>query len=479
MFEHVSYELKKANRSRSQGVSKLPPRLIQCAFGYELEFPNWHTMEAQTDEVFRQSPIPVGSSNYFERGTVLMRNRLMELQADDFLDNKSDLEIVSKPFDDSPQGFIELQQSLLMVRKIITMLKGCPGQLRLRELALKNLGGTAFPRTFVHYVPSRYHDVTAQVTAGLKLSRFSDMFLDFGIGGEMETERLHERRSYGRNVTGLDFSNKSDSIHLLTGSSVFLVEDGLDEFWQSEPSPPFALPSMALKSLLTIMLLYLFLGARRVSLYPKSFTRYLMRTDFSKLYRLLPDHEMQYFSEDGGKHWLRLFKILLDKKHIRKEPDFKRRHIDPLCRLFENPVRKLPLNGRFYSGGVYWNRAIYKGFPTNIMKALSRKDWIMGIPNGVDLLTRESFPDKIVAGCVGSMGDYGSKVDWLEGWELAPIFELRHVYWEGKPDIKGLFDVLLSLFAYFYALNRGINYKLGEPLPSTLTRIEPLQETEV
>ncbi|MCG8474166.1 MAG: hypothetical protein MI784_01600 [Cytophagales bacterium] len=442
--------------------------------------PGWHTCEAPDEESLGQTPIPVESSACFDKGEVLLKNRLIEMQADLLIDCGSDLEIVSKPFEDSPEGFLELQQSLLMVRKIFTLLENSSEQVRMREFEARDLGEVVRPRAFLHRVPVfKFREINAQVTVGLRLSRFADLFRDFGIGAEEETGRQYERRRPGRIMSGLRSAKMPFLKHLITGNSVFLVEEGLRKFWITRPCPPFPEPSKELVSLLCLMLVYLSFGSMRVSIYPKAFTRYLMRTDFSRLFESLPSHEKKLFRRENGKHWMRLFEILLSRKHLQTKPPYKQRHIDPLFRDFISPVDELPLQAPFFSKGVYHNRQLYFQHPVNLLDKLTRKDWIANIPLGVDLLTERCFPDRTAASHLESLGEFGVKADRLEDGELAPVFELRHIAWPSEYGLQGFIETMRLLFAYFYALNRGIDYKFGEPVPAVLTGMDALQETDV
>ncbi|MCG8474167.1 MAG: hypothetical protein MI784_01605 [Cytophagales bacterium] len=443
--------------------------MIQCAFGFEIELPHRIVYEAPSEELFLESPIPVEDCSFLEEGDVLARHDLMELQVDELLDGKSDLEFVSKPFDDSKMGFGELQRCLIDLRKILVLIGKYTPQMRLNILEENHLAKVIRKNTFLHYTSSTYQGLAPQITAGLRLSGFSAIMRDFGFGAEDEAPALGARRLYGRNVVGLNAMGGFEGKTYLMGKAVYVVENALNEYWRSTASPPQPVPSNELAGLLSLMIVYLYFASSIVMTYPKAFARILMRTDFSKLYELLPSSEQEYFKKNDRKEWGKLFELMFSARYALADQPFKAGHPDRCFRKFVNPVRNYSLEVPMFTNGIYNNRRDYPMYSTEMLKCLTRKEWIMAIPGGVDLLTERTFPDEKARSHLESLGRFGNQTDRLESGEEAPVFELRKVNTSGNVD--ELFQDLLSFFTYIYALNRGIDYKLGEPIEPILPLI--------
>ncbi|MCG8476855.1 MAG: hypothetical protein MI784_15425 [Cytophagales bacterium] len=474
MFAKASSKAKKNSGNFSRGTSKLPPRTIQCAFGYELEFSQWLVCEAPSEELFAQTPVPVDACALLNKGDVLVKHDLLELQAENFPNGKSGLEIVSKPFDDSLKGFEELQKSLLIVRQVCELLQKNREQIKLDKFERSDLGKVMRDRAFLYYAASNYWPITPQVTAGLKLSQFDSMFRDFGLGAEIESDRLADRRLFGRKVVGSNKYNGFNTRTYMMGKTARVLDRGLKEFWEMYPVPlPPASPELI--GLLSLMHNYIYFASLSLPIYPKGFTFFLMRTDFSQLFKLLPSHEQDYFSESKGQNWLSLFEWLLSERNIYLYPPLEYMYDDPGydILLFCGPEKGL--NVPLFSSGVYTDREKYPQYPVDLMKNLSRKDWILAISQGTDLLTSSMYPDECVKPHLEALGGFGEKTDQLESGDPAPVFELRSL--RTGHNLTELFPLLLSFFAYFYSKNRGMDYKLGEPVDKMLPLADAFQES--
>ncbi|MCG8477166.1 MAG: hypothetical protein MI784_16995 [Cytophagales bacterium] len=413
-------------RPQNKGTAKAPPKIaysspIQTKIGFEFEVGNWLTMKPEKVEGKEE---PVWTP--LKKNETVLRAPNFVLKADEH-DVGSDLEICTVPFEENKEGYQQLKQTM---RKIICILESFePFSQRTEPFTkLEAFGRLDLPDThlFLHGSPK----IKPQATFGLELDQVPELMEDIGKDKKSVHPALKKRRSEGRKV----LSRQKTSCRY--DETLLLAEDGMEAFSEkliAKNMRDFK-PSEELMGLVNLILLYLIRGSGQLKSYAKTIGSLLARTDFARLFQLLPENEKSLFTKENGLYWMELMKACLDLIELK---------ID------------LPV----FEKGIYWRSA---GKDHHILKDLSRKQWLTGIPLGTDYLTEEHFPNREYAEELESLGSWHEKTEpsALSADGQMPIFELRTI--RSIDDFRRIEPIALHLFRYIYSLNRKMGYKFGE-----------------
>ena len=242
-----------------------------------------------------------------------------------------------------------------------------------------------------------------QTTIGLRLDMLFELMKDIGIAQAGEGAGDTARRQMGREKLmsqPLPGSLQQPGAALRrVGDATTEVETAVAAYQANNAGLGAWVPSNHLKGLMS--LLWTYVRAANVNLpnYPKAIAPIMARTDFAKIFKMLPQNEQTMFKQHAGQDFVDLMQE---------------------CPYIQGLNMAQPL---FL--GVYAND------PTKVnqmLAGLTRESWLKGITQGVDQLTKKSFPStqKSVRAEMESLGSLGKKTDQVGIANVdAPIFELR------------------------------------------------------
>ncbi|BDD12510.1 hypothetical protein FUAX_49420 (plasmid) [Fulvitalea axinellae] len=469
MFKNKSQQFRSAdNPSQGRAIAKMPPDSpIQCKIGFEVEFSNWCVVEALNEDTFVNKKIPYmgGKVRSLKIGEKILSGDRFTLEGEEADLNSSCLEIVSIPFEENEDGFRQMMLFFQDLETFEETLRPRMPKSDLLCLSQAGLGVLHMPMVFViERLASVGMAVQPQSTMGIKMDRLYPFFKDIGIGSEDETADTQIRKHSGRLVTGMARSGGYRPSTILMGKASMVTNKALEIYWNTTKPELFERPSDTFRGFFNMVVYYLISGRRRIMNYAKAFTKLLARTDFAKMFTLLPPAEREWFSKNDGVEWNTLTEILSNDdvfglerddwedftEHTGMETSFESiTHFDP--------------SDPFFARGIYGDRCKYHDRDMFVLSDLSSGEWLRNIPQGKDLLTQKHFPHQPAAWRLESLGNMGDQTDpGYDGSEM-PIFEMR-----GHSEVKSMREIRENMskwFAYIYELNRGSDYKYGEDHP--------------
>ncbi|MCG8477285.1 MAG: hypothetical protein MI784_17605, partial [Cytophagales bacterium] len=282
-------------------------------------------------------------------------------------------------------------------------------------------------------LPKEYShpELYPQATAGIRLSKVHKLLDDISAPPEKEPRSVGERKFKGR----VFLIGEQETGRFDRGASLNAryVVDQAEEVCSKIQEVHGLQVSEAFKGFLSLAVIYLIEGYRGSPTYPKSMAVLLARTDFARMFSLLPENERRLLAKNDAASWLAVVRSMV-----------------PEClKDFSQP---------FFKNGVYIARPeIHR----HILRGLSLEQWLKEMTKGRDLLTERHFPNRLRAYELESMGAMGDRTDTVLG-EPAPIFEFR----AGKKLMNAMeaMTYAVETFKTVYAVNRGLDHYYGEPL---------------
>ncbi|BDD11702.1 hypothetical protein FUAX_41340 (plasmid) [Fulvitalea axinellae] len=448
-------------------ASKSPPKLslapIQCKTGFEIEFFNIRVGQSIDQKAYDHLCFEDGKKNILPKGDKLFKAPLFDLEAEEgSYSSDSALEIVSIPFEEDDEGFYQLSVFFRQLRRFYHILNTSPSIITLIDFERQGLGRIVKDRILLSLLMfHRGARIRAQATSGVRMGMISPFIKDFGMSEDDESFEMAERRKAGRLEIGSDTAHGYRANLILLGRATLIAEEALRQFWKLNPDLRYRGPSPHLQGLLNLVAAYLIRGTQGVGAYAKAFMTILARTDFKKMFDLLPSTEWTYLSRRGHEKWDELIHLMCSPSVYQKERTDWSMYSEPEILMPACDAKVIDLKAPFFAKGIYRDRVFYNKYPTTVLDKLSSGMWACSIPE-IDYLTQKNFPDKSARPRLESIGGLGRQTDLnLRTDEEMPIFEMRSL-----PVVHGIEPVILQLrkwFAYMYELNRGEDYKYGEP----------------
>lgn len=440
--------------------------IIQCAFGFEIEFTNWEVAEASSEEMAASPSKDFTSLKKYPRHHPILLGKDWELQAENSGENVSVVEAVSKAFEDSPQGFEEMIFALQEIERACNIITEKAPLLSLQCLENAGIGRLMEPMAILKQVRVAGLAGKPQVTIGVSMDKVHEFLLDLGAGGQPETEAQIKKKDWGRRLTGWDILQGYRVNTFYLGQASRISSCALALFANEFPDGhPLKEPSIELKGFTDLVVMYLIYGTKEIKEYPKAFTKLLARTDFASMAKLIPKHEKDALSADNSALWIELMKLVGSQDSM-KQSLLPTNHFEPVSiRYFPQIMNpEIELEKPLFEKGVYNNRKKYANMPPDILAELTRKMWLQEMMQGKDLLTSEHFPNPEAKTHIEALGGFGGKLDMLAtNGKEAPIFELRSLNMEY--NFNSLRELLQQLFAYMIALHQNMDYNIGDEFP--------------
>ncbi|BDD09607.1 hypothetical protein FUAX_20390 [Fulvitalea axinellae] len=423
----------KVHRQKKHRNADPAPNVIQAKIGFEFELSAWRT--------YRSVPGREPPQEKYPKATSLVSNPDFEISTD-YVGGGSDLEVDTRPFDESTEG---LEEALVMSRKVRSLFNRLqsPGDRYSKKTSpvseLTDFGKVREPDGFIEATGES--NVYPQITAGIALDAIPGMFRDLGADDQGTESREEKERKMPGRVALCNYKPVGASLsEPLQGIKLFHMHrfldrlpDGITYFKECFPEFSDWEPSPEMCGLLALTTQYMEDCGIRNNLSPKIGFMFIARTDFARITELLPPREQELFLGSNADNWLKLFRCF----NYKEEEDMER-----------------PL----YRGGVYHYNP-YKNH--QVMDALKLGDWILNMAKGKDLLTKKHFPDRQYAEEPRSLGEFGDRTEPVgQDGRQAPILEFRKAKTLASAD--ELPEMVEKSFKAIYAINHGIDRKYGE-----------------
>ncbi|MCG8475994.1 MAG: hypothetical protein MI784_11050 [Cytophagales bacterium] len=411
---------------------------IQAKIGFEFQSAEWMICKSPACSVEAgATQEEVRAASLYKKGHVLFENAFWSAQVDTTENRVSYLELVTAPFEEDGEGFRQFKSAASEMVEFFDFAFQAPHKATLSKRIIpcrtfSRFGGIKSPEALIVLPKDNPNPVLIpQATAGIRLDKLYQIMSDISAPSNSEPESEASRKEAGR-IYLLGDSASGDFLRGASKNARIAVRDAdvVVRRFQEKWHMPF---SDALKGLLTLVLFYLFAGFRGSKVYAKASMALLARTDFARMFSLLPENEKEFLAANGGSAWLELVKSSV-------------------------PEGMRDFSQSFFSGGIFNARPeIF----WHTLKDLSKEQWLTEMTRGRDLLTERHFPNRRRAYELESMGAMGDKTDTVLG-EPAPIIEFR----AGKKcmDARQAMDYAEKTFKAIYALNRGLDHYYGEPL---------------
>jgi hypothetical protein len=390
-------------------------KIVQRAVGFELEIGEIRTYQKN----FFYQPKKLNKKDKLLTGTGFT------LEADE-MPTYSDMEFVTDAFPETTEGGRALFNALQKIDWIINILAENPSQ----EVSANDLRacGTPVDNRFLH-LPQNHQCLTGkpQVTAGIKLdamNRFLSDIAERGITPGDTAPANNAARIFGGQLTPNFISRDKESI-FAGMPDVSKAQEATRRILDESTHDGIRGPELI--ALVTQLVMYLVAEEQGSPGYGKLISGGIMsRTDFATVFKLLTEKTQKDFKEAPE----RFIDIVIPAVSI-----VVGRYVAP-----EKPV---------FEGGLYNDPGMYKNNPklykADLLPELKRRDWLMGIINGIDYLTAKDYPGGPEEKAeIESLGGYGSNIDELSTNPShsipAPIIEIRGL----KPLYARLFMPMAS-----------------------------------
>ncbi|MCG8475992.1 MAG: hypothetical protein MI784_11040 [Cytophagales bacterium] len=411
---------------------------IQAKIGFEFESSRW---------IVNRDPFEMPdpgwtyeenlASRRYKKGDVLFENSFWSAQVDVIETRDSYLELVTIPFEETPEGFRQLKEAAREMEAFFNYALRAPCcTVRDRKVVFcrefSAFGEVKRPEACLVF-PINYPDpmLTPQATAGIRLNMLRKLLNDIAAPLDTEKKALSKRKEKGRRYL---LGNQQTGDYQIGNPAlvrdIIKITEAVIRAFQRQWGKQF---SEIFRSFFLLVVLYVTRAHWGSATFPKSFTAILARTDFSRMFSLLPEAEKNYLAANDAAVWLGMVKAAM-------------------------PAVQADLSRPLFTCGVYMN---WPEIHRHILKDLSKEQWLKEMTRGRDLLTERHFPNRMRAYELESLGAMGDKTDTVLG-EPAPIIEFRG----GKKlmDAAEAMSYAEHTFKTIYALNRGLDYYYGEPL---------------
>lgn len=414
--------------------------VLQRKIGFEFEYPNWQTVEASNKHFAAASAFPPDETHWkrIPKGKALVRDNGFELQADDDPGGgaRSDLEVVTKAFDESPGGRTELRATMQAIQNSLGQITAnfnnwaTAGHLpRATDLP----GNPVRNRSFLYPASGGEFRAKPQTTIGLSLDKIADLLEDIFAAPAETLGQAASRREGRRELTGWDpAAAAAGQIMTTQGEAPTQARQAIAAYTGANAGAPAL--SNELVGLLSLIMAYLRMADQGlVRSYAKTIAPVMARTDFGAMFKMLSQPEQNWYKAHSGQP---LFDL------VSQAPWF---------------TTMAPADEVFSQGIAAATHGVGQA------QGLSRGKWIKGIASGTDYLTGKKFPDRSQRGDIEGLGAYGKKSDIVDlgggQTKKTPILELRAM---PRIDLADLADVAEKIFVYTYLANRGVAYKYGQ-----------------
>ncbi|BDD11547.1 hypothetical protein FUAX_39790 (plasmid) [Fulvitalea axinellae] len=403
-------------RRKSDTGKRISPNTrqpIQRAVGFEVEVKNWKTYRTRP----KGHPVmPWHIEREFTKGRykhhtkdLLFKGRDYELTADCPFAGNSVPEFITIPFEEDFDGLHRANKAFAQIGELVDRMHH---EAKIHPETLNRLdeyhahGSVEAPTAMIDALPKP--DFHPQANVGLRLTAVTDLF---GLSSEKPiTTPVAERLTRIKSLRGQPQRRERRSM----AQAREKAERALDKFRYVFTIHEDWTPSEELLNLLAYMLHYIECPMINYHEYPKSFFPIMARTDFFMMYRLLPFEEQDYFSENDGNMFVKLFEMI---KH--SLPD----------------IGELELDEEFFEEGIRNDQEAdnYR------LDGLTRKEWIRGVATGKDLLTSRNFPDQNINRELQTMGSWQKYDDLEAGGRAMPILELRRLqFTDNTEDLRAM-----------------------------------------
>lgn len=390
---------------------------------------------------------------------------------------KTNLEFVTEAVDDNLAGAERLSAILTRITALCDELERRKGTLRSKgEVGTKGFGvqyviseelhehGTPVHGTIL--MPGGSLDGVMQVTTGILLDQVAEMLGDLaaphgedvglagarmpgryvmggGIGGHFASN-IPTARGPGDAIAAIRRFKQTSDIDTRCALSQRIANNQPTSYYDARESN---FGSRELIGLLGLLIMYTRTAKGPLQGYAKTIAPLMARTDFAKMFAMLPPIEASLLGGNNATYFVELVQLAVGDD------------IDIYKPVFEN--------------GLYHKWANDPRMDTTALKGLTREEWYREIAQGTDRLTAKNFDpnsDK-PTGDLESLGSFGSKTEKVgAGRQDAPIFEIRSI---GQMDYHHWYARAMDIFRYI----RGLNDRTGAFFRDSITELlTPVQQ---
>lgn len=390
---HPLVDLQRAAGNRATALA------VQRAVGYEFEASSWGSYQPRGLSTLSAAIAnPPNKAKRIDKGETLVKGTGFELQADDRSGGGSDIEFVTDAFAETDKAGVAAAAN-----GIVTMFQdldnlaqqAAGGRIRVKDLPT---GNVKMKRAFLS---PGYLSVKPQTTLGIRLDQVFEVLKEIGLAQGGETPKETQDRMDGRQKLMSLPTAGTQPGHAITrvGNATTEVEAALAAHKNANAPLANWAPTDSAKGFLALLFTYMEAAKNTLPDYAKAIAPIMARTDFAKIFDLIPPNDRAILGANGGTALVTVM---------------------GLCPAFGAMNMTLPL----FEGGIHANT----GAPSPILDDLKRDAWLKGITKGVDLLTQKKFPSKKKSARaeIESLGSLGKKTEGVGNLGIAaPIFELR------------------------------------------------------
>jgi hypothetical protein len=368
---------------------------------------------------------------------VILAGEGFKLEADEQNDGyKSNIEFVTSAFPETREGAQALantMHTIVMLAEQITAtaakVQQSTGFIEVEELARF---GTPTPGLLL--IPALKFGGALQVTAAIRLDSIAFLMYNMAAPEGEDPSRTasmtHTRSALGTGIQGGARSQSPTAMApFAAGAAVRRFKDttAIDTIWNlyyKARKGGISFGSDELKSLLAVIVQYMRTAATRLPGYPKTIAPLMARTDFARIFSMVP--ESAYFKRDP----------------------------DDFIRLVHMAVgTQYSMDDAMFTGGIYHGKSRL-ATQKNVLEKLSRRTWLADMTRGVDRLTAAHFnEDGREQPHLESLGSYGDKVETVGSGESqldAPLFEIRSM---GEVPLGMWYPRVMDVFLFLASLN--------------------------
>lgn len=391
---------------------------------------------------------------------------------------KTNLEFVTEAIDDDLAGAMRLSGIMTRITAVCDELerrkdrlgekdKNSPKKIASQYVVAEELHEFGTPVHGAILLPRGALQGVMQVTTGILLDQVAEMLGDLAAPQD-EDPQLALKRMPGRYVMGGaiggHFASNSPTARG-PGDAVAAVKrfkqvSDIDTRYalgqriaNNQPTSYYdasesKFGSNELIGLLSLLITYTRMAKGPLQGYAKTIAPLMARTDFAKMFKMLPPLEAALLGGSNAGHFVELVQLAVGDD------------IDIYKPVFEN--------------GLYHMWANDPRLDTNALKGLSREEWFREIAQGTDRLTAKNFDPNSnkPTGDLESLGSFGAKTETVgAGREDAPIFEMRSL---GQMDFQHWYARAMDLFRYI----RGLNDRTGAFFRDTVTDLLTPQQQQ-
>ncbi|BDD12609.1 hypothetical protein FUAX_50410 (plasmid) [Fulvitalea axinellae] len=408
-------------QSQSNGESKTP---IQCLIGYEFEIADWILFKEQERQP-EQTDLEYREASSYKKGTLLYEEELWQMVADTDVRRTPYMEFVTKPFPETIEGYGQALDAFSEIRTLCQQIwqsvpEPHPDD-NFRYLPLSdviNFLNLADENAMLQTkLPNPAPTFSPQTTAGVVLSELPAVFAKLAGSYLTDPEDLAARKRQGQEYMSTNGTPGSFALRYAVDRSRDLTQSwGLSKHFEG---------------FFSYVLFYLIQAYGGTSSYAKNFTSILARTDFARMFELLPLEEQEWLKENNASEFLDLIEWAL-------------------------PEHANNLDTPFFFRGIFLNMPATHH---QMLKRLTRRTWLVDITKGMDRLTERNFPNRLRAYEMESLGAMGDKTDEIKGIQ-APILEFRGGRKRLTPDEAE--DYVSESFKMLLLLHEGQDTFWGE-----------------